>query len=100
MNYEIVFTKDDPSEPRIVIGKDKMTIFAKWDGNSEADFQALQNILKDASYKDLGKVFKFIDRSRRKVGFALFVEWANKACSRLLLRVGKIISACRNRKSS
>ena len=52
MNYEIVFTKGDPPEPRIVIGKDKMTVFAKGDENSEADFLALQRILEGASYKE------------------------------------------------
>lgn len=100
MNYEIVFTKNHPPEPRVVITKDKMTVFAKGDENSESDFQALQNILKDASYKDWDKVLRFIDRSNRKVEFALFVKRANKACARLLLLVGKIVSACRNRKSA
>ena len=57
MNYEIVFTKNEPPEPRVVITKDTMIVYAKGDENSEADFLALQNILEDASYKDWDKVW-------------------------------------------
>lgn len=97
MNYEIVFTKNEPPGPRVVITKDKITVYAKGDENSEADFLALQNILKDASYKDWDKVLKFLDRSIRKIEFALFIERANKACTRLKLLVGKIIRSCTTR---
>lgn len=97
MNYEIIFTKNDPPEPRIIIGKDKMTIFTKGDKNAEADFLALKRISENISYKDWGKVLKFIDRSNRKVEFALFIERANKACARLKLLVGKIIRFCTTR---
>lgn len=65
MNYEIVFTKNNPPEPRIVIGKDKMTIFVKGDEDSEADFLALQRISESASDKDWDKTLKFIEWTKK-----------------------------------
>lgn len=48
MDYEIVLTDNEPPEPRIIITKEKMTVFAKKDENTVSDFEAL----KDLSYKD------------------------------------------------
>lgn len=63
MNYKIVFTKNEPPEPRVVVKKDTMIVFSKGDENSETDFQTLKNILEGASYKDWDKVLKFIEAS-------------------------------------
>lgn len=93
MSYTIVFTENDPPEPRIVFKGDEMIIYCKKDEQAESDFDTLKSL----SDENWWKIYKFFDKFNRKVRFSLLVKQANKACTRLKLLVGKIIKACTTR---